>query len=143
MSDDLHGYYIEDLSPGMKASYARTVTDADIVIFAGVSGDDNPVHLNREFAEATMFKSRIAHGMLSAAYISTVVGTRLPGAGAIYVGQTLKFKAPVRVGDTVNTVATVKEVLLEKRRVILETVCSVGDTVVVTGEATLMVDSKG
>ncbi|MEM7018050.1 MAG: MaoC family dehydratase [Pseudomonadota bacterium] len=143
MSDDLHGYYIEDLSPGMKASYARTVTDADIVIFAGVTGDDNPVHLNREFAEATMFKSRIAHGMLSAGYISTVVGTRLPGAGAIYVGQTLKFKAPVRVGDTVVTEATVKEVIAAKRRVIVETICRVGDTVVVEGEATLMVDSKG
>lgn len=140
---ELHGYYLEDLSVGMSDSYAKTVTDADIVLFAGISGDTNPVHINQEFAEKTMFKSRIAHGMLSAGFISTVLGTKLPGPGAIYVSQSLKFKAPVRIGDTVVAKATVKEVIVEKRRVILETVCTVGETTVLEGEAMLMVDARG
>ncbi len=140
---ELHGYYLEDLSVGMSDSYAKTITDADIVLFAGISGDTNPVHINQEFAEKTMFKSRIAHGMLSAGFISTVLGTKLPGPGAIYVSQSLKFKAPVRIGDTVVAKATVKEVIAEKRRVILETVCTVGETTVLEGEAMLMVDARG
>ncbi len=140
---DLHGYYLEDLSVGMSASYAKTVTDADVVLFAGISGDTNPVHINQQFAETTMFKSRIAHGILTASFISTVLGTKLPGCGAIYLSQNLKFKAPVRIGDTVVAIATVKEILAEKRRVTLETVCKVGDTVVLEGEATLMVDRRG
>jgi len=141
-AESMHGYFIEDLKPGMSATYARTVTEADIVIFAGVSGDDNPVHLNEEFARQTMFKGRIAHGMLSASYISTVVGTRLPGPGCIYVGQTLKFKAPVRSGDTVTTRAEVREVFVEKKRVVLNTTCSVDGKVVLEGEATMMVQRK-
>lgn len=140
---DLHGYYLEDLSVGMSASYAKTVTDADVVLFAGISGDTNPVHINQQFAETTMFKSRIAHGILTASFVSTVLGTKLPGCGAIYLSQNLKFKAPVRIGDTVVAIATVKEILAEKRRVTLETVCKVGDTVVLEGEATLMVDRRG
>ena len=136
------GYFIEDLTAGMAASFSKTVTEADIVLFAGVSGDTNPVHLNQEYAENTMFKGRIAHGMLSAAYISTVLGTKLPGPGAIYVSQNLKFRAPVRAGDTVHTTCTVAEVVAEKKRVVLETVCRVRDTVVVQGEATMMVPSR-
>lgn len=140
---DLHGYYIEDLDEGMSATFSKTITEADITNFAGVSGDTNPVHLDEEFASATMFKGRIAHGMLSAGFISTVVGTKLPGPGCIYVSQNLKFRAPVRAGDTVRAVATVKSINLKTKRVVLDTVCSVGDTAVITGEATIMVPSRG
>jgi len=97
-----HGYYIEELEVGMTASFSKTVTEADITLFAGVSGDTNPVHLDKEFAEQTMFKERIAHGMLSASFLSTVFGTKLPGPGAIYMNQSLNFKAPVCIGDTVG-----------------------------------------
>src|ERR1044072_10032069 len=107
---DLHGFFLEALHPGMSAAYARTVSEADVILFAGVSGDQNPVHLNQEFAEGTRFKGRIAHGMLTASFISTVLGNKLPGPGCIYVSQNLKFKAPVRVGDTVNARVTVTSV---------------------------------
>lgn len=139
---DLHGYYLEDITVGMSASYAKTVTDADVVMMAAISGDTNPVHLNEEFAQGTIFKGRIAHGMLSAAFLSTVFGTKLPGPGCIYVRQSLAFKAPVRVGETVWATVTCKEVVPEKRRVVFDTVCTVGETVVVDGEATLMVDRR-
>ncbi len=139
---ELHGYYLEDLSVGMTSIFAKTVTEADIVMFAGVSGDTNPVHINQLFAEGTMFKGRIAHGMLAASFISTVVGTRLPGPGCIYINQSLRFRAPVKAGDTVVARATVKEILPERRRVVLTTVCSVGETVVIDGEATMMVANR-
>lgn len=139
---ELHGYYLEDLSVGMTSIFAKTVTEADIVMFAGVSGDTNPVHINQLFAEGSMFKGRIAHGMLSASFISTVVGTRLPGPGCIYINQSLRFRAPVKAGDTVVARATVKEILPERRRVVLTTVCSVGETVVIDGEATMMVANR-
>jgi len=129
---------IEDLEIGQSATYERTVTDADIVKFAEISGDDNPVHLDEEFAAKTLFKGRIAHGMLAASFISTTVGTKLPGYGAIYISQSLRFKAPVRIGDAVVTTATVKAINAERKRVTMETVCSVGGTVVVEGEAELM-----
>ncbi len=137
-----HGYFLEDLAPGMTKSYTKTVTDADITIFAGISGDTNPVHLDDSFARQTMFGERIAHGMLSASFISTVLGTRLPGPGCIYVSQSLRFKAPVKVGDTVEARVTIEDVVQEKRRVICETVCRVGETVVVDGEATLIVSRR-
>ena len=137
-----HGYFLEDLTPGMSQAYSKTVTDADITIFAGVSGDTNPVHLDDSFAQQTIFKSRIAHGMLSASFISTVLGTRLPGPGCIYLSQNMRFKAPVKVGDTVEARVTVKEVIEEKKRVVCETVCRVGDTVVVEGEAMLLVSRR-
>ncbi|MDX1574600.1 MAG: MaoC family dehydratase [Kiloniellales bacterium] len=139
---ELHGYYLEDLSVGMTSVFAKTVTEADIVMFAGISGDTNPVHINQLFAEGSMFKERIAHGMLSASFISTVVGTRLPGPGCIYVNQNLRFRAPVKAGDTVVARATVKEILPERRRVVLETVCTVGETVVIDGEAIMMVANR-
>ncbi|MFC3228945.1 MaoC family dehydratase [Marinibaculum pumilum] len=132
------GYQFDDLTVGMEARFGKTITDADIVMFAGISGDTNPVHLNQDFAEPTMFKGRIAHGMLSASLISTVLGTKLPGPGSIYVSQNLGFRAPVRIGDTVTAVARVAE-LLPKRRVRLETFCLVGDKVVIDGEAVMMV----
>ncbi len=139
---ELHGYYIEDLSVGMTDVFAKTVTEADIVLFAGVSGDLNPVHINQVFAEGTLFKTRIAHGMLSASFISTVLGTRLPGPGAIYLSQSLRFRAPVKAGDTVVARATVKEILPERRRVVMNTVCTVGETVVLDGEAMVMVANR-
>ena len=137
------GFCIEDLTLGLSASYGKTVTDADIVLFAGVSGDTNPVHLDQSFAEKTPFKGRIAHGMLSAGFISTVLGTKLPGPGAIYMSQTLKFKAPVKIGDTVTATCTVTEIIPEKRRAVLSTICKVGDTIVIEGEAMVMVPSRG
>lgn len=139
---DLHGYYIEDIEVGMTDSYGKTVTDADVVMFAGISGDTNPVHLNEAFAEQTRFKGRIAHGMLAASYISTVLGTRLPGPGCVYMGQTLNFRAPVKVGDTVRARVTVTEVDRPKSRIRVETVCTVDDAVVLDGEAMLMLNSR-
>ena len=138
----LEGYCIEDLRIGMSGVYARTVTEADVVMFAATSGDSNPVHLNQEYAQTTFFKGRIAHGMLSAGFISTVLGTRLPGPGTIYLGQNLQFRAPVRIGDTVSAKVDVKEIIPEKRRVILTTNCFVKDTLVIEGEATVMVPSR-
>jgi 3-hydroxybutyryl-CoA dehydratase len=137
-----HGYYLEDLALGMSAGFAKTITDADIVLFAGVSGDTNPVHLDAEFAATTMFKGRIGHGMLSAALISAVLGTKLPGPGAIYLSQSLRFRAPVRPGDTVRATATVTAIDAAKRRVTLATKASVGTTLVVDGEAVVMVETR-
>ncbi|MDR0672697.1 MAG: MaoC family dehydratase [Zoogloeaceae bacterium] len=137
-----NGYNIEDLVVGQSASVSKTITDADIVLFSGVSTDTNAVHLNEEFAKTTPFGGRIAHGILSAGLISAVLGNRLPGPGTIYLGQTLKFKAPVRPGDTVTATATVKEIIVEKKRAVLETVCTVGGKPVIEGEATMMCTSE-
>ncbi len=142
MSEAATGRYLEDLKVGDTASFSKTVTEADIVLFAGVSGDTNPVHLDQDFAATTMFKGRIAHGMLSAGFISTVLGTKLPGPGAIYLSQSLKFKAPVRPGDTVKATVTITEILPERKRVTLATVCTVGDAVVIDGEAVVMVQPR-
>ncbi len=139
---EVHGLYLEDIKPGMSAVYSRTVTDADIVMFAGVSGDTNPLHLSNDFAKDTMFEGRIAHGMLSASFISTLIGTRLPGPGAIYMSQSLKFLAPVRPGQTVNTRATVTDINHEKARITLHTQCMVGDEVVIEGEALIKVPTR-
>lgn len=141
--ESLNGYYFEELSIGQSAVFGKTVTEADIAAFAGVSGDTNPVHLNEEYAKNTMFKGRIAHGMLSAAFISTVFGTKLPGPGCIYVSQSLKFKAPVKIGDTVMARVEVTALNPEKKFATFKTTCSVGDKVVLDGEANLMVPSKG
>jgi 3-hydroxybutyryl-CoA dehydratase len=137
-----HGYYLEDMHVGMTATYARTVTEADIVLFCGISGDVNPVHLDQEFAKQTMFKGRIAHGMLTASFISTVLGTKLPGPGCIYVSQSLKFKAPVRIGQTVTARVTVRKVDPVRGRVTVETVCYVEDILVIEGEAELAVPRR-
>ena len=140
--NEQYGHDIEDLSPGMTASFAKTITEADIVLFAGVSGDNNAVHTNEEFAKATAFGGRIAHGFLTASVISAAVANRLPGPGTVYLGQQMRFRAPVRPGDTVRATVTVKSVDLAKARAVLETVCRVGDTVVIDGEATVMTTSK-
>lgn len=137
-----HGYYLEDLIVGMTAIFAKTVTDADIVMFAGISGDTNPVHLDASFAVQTMFGDRIAHGMLSASFVSTVFGTKLPGPGCIYMSQNLRFKAAVKTGDTVTARVTVREINDKKARVVFDTVCSVDDKVVIDGDAMLMVSRR-
>ena len=137
-----NGYDVEDLSVGMSAETAKTITDADIVLFAAVSTDVNAVHMDEDFAKTTMFGGRIAHGMLSASLISAVLGNRLPGPGTIYMNQSLRFRAPVRPGDTVHAKVTVKEVIIEKSRIVVDTVCTVGETVVIDGEATLMTTSR-
>lgn len=142
MSEGLHGYFFEDIEPGMAAESAKTVTEADVVLFAGVTGDFNPVHVNEEYARETMFKGRIVHGMFSAGLISAVLGTKLPGPGAVYVNQLLKFKAPVHIGDTVTARVEVLSKIPEKRFVTMRTSCSVGGRLVVDGEATLMVPSR-
>ena len=139
---EVYSHRFVDLELDMSASVSRTVSEADILMFAGVSGDTNPVHLDQEFAASTMFGGRIAHGMLSAGLISAVFGTRLPGPGSIYLSQTLKFKAPVKIGDTVVARVTVKELKTEKRRAVFSTVCSVGSTVVLEGEAELLIPAR-
>jgi 3-hydroxybutyryl-CoA dehydratase len=135
----MDGYAFEDLTVGQTARFTKTITEADILMFAAVSGDTNPVHIDAEAAAASMFKERIAHGMLSASLISTVLGTKLPGPGTVYLGQSLKFRAPVKIGETVT--ATVKVTALDpaKRRATLETVCTVKGKPVVEGEANVMV----
>ena len=142
MKDVLHGLYIEDLSVGMLEAVTKTVSHSDIVGFADITGDTNPVHLDDGFAAASPFKERIAHGMLSAGLISAVLGTRLPGPGCIYLSQSLRFRAPVRIGDDVVARATITEVNRDKRRITLDTVCRVGETVVIDGEAKIMVSSR-
>ncbi|MGZ0188024.1 MAG: MaoC family dehydratase [Alphaproteobacteria bacterium] len=136
------GYFIEDLTVGQRETFAKTVTDADIVLYAGISGDTNPVHLDEEFAAETPFKGRIAHGMLTAAFISAVLGARMPGPGAIYLSQTLRFKAPVRPGDTVTADCEITDIDLKKRRVTLKTLCLVKGKPVVEGEAIVMPPSR-
>jgi len=130
--------HIDQLHPGMTASIAKTVTEADIILFAGISTDVNPAHLDEEYCKGTMFGGRIAHGMLSAGFISAVLANHLPGPGTIYLSQTLKFKAPVRPGDTVRATVTVKEVNIAKNRVTLDTVCTVAGKVVIEGECQMM-----
>ena len=139
----MNGLFLEDLKPGMTAMFGKTVTEADIAGFAGVSGDTNPIHLHDGFARSTRFGQRIAHGMLSGSFISTVVGTKLPGPGCIYVSQLLKFKAPVRIGDTVTARVEVTALTPEKKFATFKTTCSVAGKIVMDGEATLMVPSKG
>ncbi len=142
VTNDLDGYAFEELAVGVTARHGKTVTDADVVLFSGVSGDTNPLHLNHDFASRTMFGGPIAHGMLTASLISAVIGTRLPGPGCVYMSQSLFFRAPVRVGDTVEARATVVELMPAKRRARLETVCAVDGTVVLDGEALVMVPAR-
>ena len=137
-----NGYDIEDMAIGMSAETTKTITDADIVLFAGVSTDFNAVHMDEEYARTTPFGGRIAHGMLSASLLSAVLGNQLPGPGVVYLSQSLRFRAPVRIGDTVHARVTVKEVVTEKCRVVLDTVCTVLDRVVIDGEAMVMTTSR-
>jgi 3-hydroxybutyryl-CoA dehydratase len=134
--------YFEDMAVGQTARLTRTVTAADIVAFADVTGDHNPLHLDAEFAAKSVFKERIAHGMLSASLIAAVFGESLPGPGAIYLSQTFKFRAPVKIGDAVTAQVEITGTVPEKRLVMFKTQCLVGDKVVIDGEATLIVPAR-
>ena len=135
-------YYIDQIQPGLSERFTKTVTERDVTLFGEVSGDVNPVHFDEAFAQKTIFKGRIAHGVLSASYISTVLGMQLPGPGTIFLSLTTRFKAPVRIGDTVTATCTVREVVTDKRRVVFDCVCKVGDTPVVDGEAMVMAPAR-
>lgn len=130
---------IQEMKIGDHASVTKTVSETDVYLFAGITGDLNPAHTNQVAASKTMFKTRIAHGMLGAGFISAVLGMYLPGPGTIYMGQELKFTKPVHIGDTVTATATVEEIILEKNRVILDTtVVNQDGEIVIKGKATVM-----
>jgi len=130
------GKTIGEITVGDSAEFAKTVSEADIYLFAGVTGDFNPAHLNEAYAETTFFKTRIAHGMLSAGFISAILGTKLPGPGAIYMEQTLKFLAPVRIGDTITARVEALEIDEKENRVRFSTTCrNQEETIVLDGEA--------
>ena len=142
LNEALEGYHIDELTVGMTAVFAKTITEADIVLFAGTSGDMNPIHVNDTYAKGTRFKGRIAHGFLTGSLISTCLGMKLPGPGCIYANQNMSFRAPVRPGDTVEARVTVVKIDTKTRRVTLETVASVDDTVVIDGEAVMIVPKR-
>ena len=132
---------IEDMSIGMTRHLRKEITDRDVEMFAEVSTDHNPVHLDDAYARDTIFGGRIAHGMLTASLISAVIGEQLPGHGSVYLGQSMKFMAPVRPGDSVEARVTVKDIDHGRRRVTLDCACTVGDTVVLKGEALVLAPS--
>jgi 3-hydroxybutyryl-CoA dehydratase len=137
------GKSISELTIGEYAEFTKTIAESDIYLFAGITGDLNPAHINKEYAQNTFFKGRIAHGMLLAGFISAVIGCQLPGPGSIYIAQDLRFKAPARIGDTVQSSAVVKEIIREKNRVILETICKNQEGVVLlSGQATVSPPKK-
>jgi 3-hydroxybutyryl-CoA dehydratase len=140
--DELHGAYIDDLEVGMKAVSSRTITEAAVELFGGISGDLNPTHFSDDFAKQERFKQRIAHGMLTMSHITGVLGTKLPGPGCLYMSQSVKFVAPVKIGETVTTRVTITDINLDKNRVTLKTDCFVGDTQCVDGEALLWVPAR-
>ena len=138
----MQGLFFEDLSVGQSAETTKVVTANDVDAFAAVSGDTNPVHLDEAYAKTTTFQTRIAHGMLSGAYISAVIGTKLPGPGAIYLSQSMRFRRPVKLGDPVVTRVTVQALDAQRGHATLATVCQVGGKTVVDGEAVIMVPRK-
>jgi 3-hydroxybutyryl-CoA dehydratase len=130
------GLSIDKLSVGQSARFSKTITETDIYLYAGISGDFNPAHVNEQYAAKTFFKTRIAHGMLTASFISTLIGTILPGPGSIYMRQELNFLAPVKIGDTVTAIAEVVEIIADKKRARLKTWCiNQEGTTVLDGEA--------
>ena len=139
MTDEI---FFEDLRVGQKASFGKTVTESDIVLFAAVTGDTNPMHLNAEYAKDTIFGERIAHGMLAAGLITKVLGTQLPGPGTIYLSQSLKFRAPVRIGQTVTATVEVIALHPERHRATLRTLCTVAGEPVLEGEAYVSVPTR-
>jgi 3-hydroxybutyryl-CoA dehydratase len=133
------GKTIDEMNIGDAAEFAKTVTETDVTLFAGITGDFNPVHINEDYAKGTVFKGRIAHGMLSAGFISSALAMKLPGAGTIYLSQSLEFKAPVHIGDTVTARVEVKEKITEKNRVTFRTTCvNQNGTLLMDGEAVVM-----
>ena len=141
-ADAFHGYYFEDLEIGMKASHAKTITAADIEAFAELSGDNNLVHLDDDYAAQTIFKERIAHGILTASLLSAVLGTKLPGPGCIYVSQSLNFRAPVKIGQEVVATARITELIADSQRAVLACRCLVGDRTVLDGQAVVIVQPQ-
>ncbi len=132
----MQGKTIDELELGQSAQFSKTISESDVYLYAGITGDFNPAHINQAYAENTAFKTRIAHGMLTAGFISNLLGTQLPGPGSIYLQQTLNFKAPVIIGDTVTATVEVIEILVEKKRVRLKTTCTNQEgTMVLDGEA--------
>ena len=130
------GKTIDQLKVGDTAQFSKTISESDVYLFAGVTGDLNPAHVNEDYAKDTFFKTRIAHGMLSASFISTVIGTMLPGPGSVYMRQEANFLAPVKFGDTITAVVEVAEIIADKKRVRLKTYCiNQEKTIVVDGEA--------
>ena len=134
--------WLEDLETGMSRSITKVIDERAINLFAEVSEDRNPLHLDDAAGAASIFKTRIAHGMLSAGLFSALIGERLPGHGSIYMSQNLRFTAPVRIGETVTATVTVTDIIPEKRRVALDCVAKVGDTVVITGDALVLAPSR-
>ena len=137
-----HGYYLEDISVGMSATFAKTITEADVALYAAVSGDTNPLHMNDEFASHTRFKMRIVHGMLTTSLWSTLVGTRLPGPGCAYMSQEMNFIKPVHIGETVTARVTVYEIHEEKQRVYLNGECFVRGEPVASGTGKVWVPRR-
>ena len=140
--EKLHGFYFEDIEVGQEALISKTVTESDIISFANITGDNNPVHVSKTFAERTIFKRVVAHGFLSASLISMVIGMKLPGPGSIYINQSLSFLAPVFPGDTIEVKVRVKSKDNKKKRVYLETFCEKKGKKVLDGEAEILVESK-
>ncbi|CAB3738573.1 (R)-specific enoyl-CoA hydratase [Paraburkholderia graminis C4D1M] len=136
------GYHLEDLTVGLSAQFMKTLSERDVLQFASASGDHNPVHLDEEYARQTQFGERIAHGMLSASIISAAIAMRLPGPGSIYISQTLMFRRPVKIGETVRATVTVKAIHADRGRATLATICEVNGRVVLEGEAVVMPTSS-
>ncbi|MFH1242074.1 MAG: MaoC family dehydratase [Pseudomonadota bacterium] len=138
------GKNINELKVGDAAQFSKTLSESDVYLYAGITGDLNPAHVNEEYARNTFFKGRIVHGMLTAGFISTVLANQLPGPGTIYVSQELRFRAPVRMGDTLTARVEVVEIISEKNRVKMKTTCSIQDgTVVLEGEAVVSPPKAG
>lgn len=137
-----HGYYFEELALGMEASFAKRIGESDIRTFADLTGDHNPLHLNDAFAAETLFQQRIAHGMLTASLLSTVIGTKLPGPGCIYLSQSLNFRAPVKIGDEVVATARITELVHDRRRAVFACTCAVRGKTVLDGEAVILVPPR-
>ena len=132
--------YLDELKPGMSASLEHIVSERDIQLFGEATGDMNPVHFDENYARKTVFRGRVAHGALSVGFISAVMGTKLPGAGTIFVSASLVFKTPVRIGDTVTTICTVRE--LVGREAIMDCACKVGERLVLEAEARVLVPKR-
>ena len=136
---NMSGYSIDEIHVGMKKSVSKTITESDIYTYAGIIGDINPLHVNEEYAKNTRFKTRIAHGMVTASFFSTLVGMCIPGADAIYLGQTLKFLLPVKIGDTITATGEITKVVPEKKIAYMKTtVVNQRGELVIDGEATVM-----
>lgn len=133
------GLDIEEIEVGMIASYSQTITDSDVKFFSGISGDKNPVHMSDEYAQNSRYKKRIAHGLLSASFFSSLFGTKLPGEGCVYAAQNLQFKRPVYIGDTVTASVEVVRLDIQRRRVFFKTICKVKNRIVIDGDAEIYI----